>query len=92
MKGTKFNDYLAKKFEDNDFEVEFDKADQELDAAVALYHMREQLGLTQRELAKLSGKQQATIARIENGNLNPSIKTLRQIGQSVGKKIKIEYV
>lgn len=37
---------------------------------------REELGLTQRELAQKAGTTQAHIARIEQGDANPTLKTL----------------
>lgn len=40
---------------------------------------RLELGLTQAELAKLSGVSQAYIARIEKGDLDPKLSTLRRI-------------
>ncbi len=41
--------------------------------------LRRALGLTQKELAKLAGVSQSTIAKIENGNLMPSYEIARKI-------------
>ena len=49
-------------------------------------------GLTQSELAKKTGIAQADISRIENGNGNPSIKTLKRLAEGMGKYLKIEFV
>ncbi|MDN6502881.1 MAG: helix-turn-helix domain-containing protein, partial [Tetragenococcus koreensis] len=41
---------------------------------------------------KAVNKPQSTIARIENGNANPTIKTLEQIADSVGKQLTFSFV
>jgi transcriptional regulator with XRE-family HTH domain len=40
----------------------------------------------------LAGKPQSTIARIENGNMNASLKVLSEIAASVGRKLEIRFV
>jgi len=47
--------------------------------------------LTQSELAKKTGIRQSNISRIENGNCSPTIATLQQIADGVGKKLYIEF-
>jgi predicted transcriptional regulator len=49
---------------------------------------RLELGLTQAELARLSGVSQAYIARIEKGNLDPKLSTLRRILEVLGQRKK----
>jgi transcriptional regulator with XRE-family HTH domain len=51
--------------------------------------LREEEGLSQRELAKKVGKPQSTIARIENGSMNVTFNTLIEIVQALGKKMTI---
>ena len=68
------------------FKEEFDKELESLDIAVALMKFREELGLTQREVAEIVGKPQSTIARIENGNMNPSFNLLKEIVEKLGGK------
>lgn len=62
-----------------------------LDYAVTIMQLRESLGLTQEQFAKKVNKPQSTIARIENGNANPTIKTLDEIGHAVGKRLSISF-
>jgi predicted transcriptional regulator len=47
---------------------------------------RLELGLTQAELARMSGVSQAYIARIEKGNLDPKLSTLRRILEVLSQK------
>lgn len=44
-----------------------------------LQDLRKQVGLTQAELAKLVGISQSLVARIEKGQVNPSVSTLKRI-------------
>jgi transcriptional regulator with XRE-family HTH domain len=48
-------------------------------AAGLVLMARQQTGLSQRELAERAGVTQSEIARIENGNREPSIPTLQRI-------------
>ena len=50
------------------------------------------MGISQRELAQVSGTAQSTIVRIENGNLDLKLSTLQKIAQSVGKELEIRLV
>jgi DNA-binding XRE family transcriptional regulator len=77
---------------DPEFAREFQDECERLDIAVALMKLREQEGLTQQQLAERVHKPQSTIARIENGTLNPSYKVLRDIAHGVGKRLDIQFV
>lgn len=80
-----------KKAESATFAAEYEKESQRLDVAVALTQLREELGVSQRELAEKVGKPQSTIARIENGSMNPSLNVLYEIATKVGKELHVEF-
>ncbi|WP_097037814.1 helix-turn-helix domain-containing protein [Lactiplantibacillus plantarum] len=61
-----------------------------LDTAIALYHAREAVGLTQVELAERASTTQATIARIERGD-NVSFAKYAQIAHALGKRVKVSF-
>ncbi len=50
--------------------------------------MRREAGMSQQELAKLSGVSQAHIAKIENGKVDPRLSTVNKILFFLGKKKK----
>ena len=50
---------------------------------------RKELKLTQKNLEALSGVKQPMIAKIENGNVNPSLDSLLRVLVSMGKTIKV---
>ncbi|MCL2112158.1 MAG: helix-turn-helix domain-containing protein [Clostridiales bacterium] len=78
--------------EDPEFAEGFRREGEKLDVAVALMLLREQEGLTQRQLAEKAGKPQSTIARIENGNMNVSYRVLSEIAKAVGKQLEVRFV
>lgn len=53
---------------------------------------RNQLGITQKQLAEKSGVSQANISKIENGSYKPSISILKRIADGFGKRLVIEFV
>ena len=91
-KETTFNDYLNKQLKDPEFKREWETLDAEFSIVQALIDARESSGLTQSELAKKTGIAQGDISKIENGNGNPSIKTLKRLAQGMGKNLRIEFV
>lgn len=52
---------------------------------------RNEKHLTQKELSDRTGIAQGDISKIENGNANPSIKTLNRLAYALGKKLKVTF-
>ena len=52
--------------------------------------MREELGLTQAELAKLAGVSQPAIAQLESPDSNPTIDTLNRVSRAMGAQIDFQ--
>lgn len=46
-------------------------------------------GMTQKDVAEKLGTKQSAIARLESGNINPSIEFLQKIAQVMGYKLDI---
>ena len=53
---------------------------------------RESAEITQKELAKKTGIDQANISKIERGIANPSLSTLKRLAHGMGMQLKIEFV
>jgi len=53
---------------------------------------RENAEITQKELAKKTGINQANISKIERGMANPSLATLKRLAAGMGMQLKIEFV
>ena len=63
----------------------------EYQAILNLYETRIELGMTQKELAKLSGVRQSNISRIESGMCSPTIHTLSALALAMNKKLEIKF-
>ena len=81
---------IEEKQKDQDFAEAYDREGRKLETAVALYHAREEAGLTQAELAQKAHTTQSTIARIERGD-NVSFDKLDDIARALGKKLVVEF-
>lgn len=70
---------------DPEFKKELQKADARLDASLKLVKLREEEGLTQRELANRADVPKSTITKIETGQMNPTFKLMNKIVESTGR-------
>lgn len=50
-------------------------------------YYRAKLGLTQEDLARLSGVYRSHLAGIESGNLNPAVKTIEKIARALNVSV-----
>ena len=80
------------KTEEAEVRVESVETGAESPAIYALVDARRASGLTQKELAERTGIAQADISKVENGNANPSLRTLRRLAAGMGMELKLEFV
>ena len=57
-----------------------------------MLNSRIEKSLTQQQLSEITGIPQADISRLENGNANPSLRTLQRLAEGMGMKLKLEFV
>ena len=84
-------DYVNEKLKDPAFKAEYDALEDEFVIIQAIIDARKKSGLTQKELAARTGIAQADISKLENGNANPSLRTLKRLAAGMGMKIKLEF-
>ena len=89
---VKFDDFMKEQREDPGFKEEYDALEPEFAVMQAILRARVQAGLTQKQLADMTGISQADISRLERGTANPSIKTLQRVATALGRKVQIEFV
>lgn len=89
---TNFNDFLAEQMKDDEFRKEYEALEPEFTIMQAMIDARNAEGLTQKELSVRSGIAQGDISKLENGNANPSIRTLQRLATAMGKKLRIEFL
>ena len=63
-----------------------------LSAALQIRWLREDLGLTQEQLAKRVGVSQQQIAKLENPNANPCLATLEALAKGAGVALEVKLV
>jgi len=61
-------------------------------AWAVLQEARHRAGLTQHSLARLAGRPQSTIAKIERGRREPSLSTLTELVAAAGFELRIQLV
>ncbi len=87
-----FEKLLNKKMENPKFKAEWNRLEPEYQIVKAIVELRAEKNLSQKQLSELTGINQADISRIENGNANPSLRTLQRIAEGLGMKLKLEFV
>jgi len=73
-----------KLLKDEKFRKEYNRYDLAMEIGEMVIDARVKLGLTQKNLAKLVGTQQPSIARLENGSSLPSLSFLKKIADHLG--------
>ncbi|MCF8037822.1 MAG: helix-turn-helix domain-containing protein [Desulfohalobiaceae bacterium] len=69
--------------------AEYDRLGPEFRLASMLIEARSKAGLSQEALAERMGMKQASVARIESGRNNPSMRTLQRYAEATGHELKI---
>ena len=89
---TKFNDFLKEQLNDPLLRAEYEALEPEFTIIQAMIDARKSAGLTQKQLSEKTGIAQADISKLENGNANPSLRTLRRLASGLGMRLKVEFV
>ena len=89
---TNYKDFLNEQLQNKNFKKEYDALEAEFSIIQAILDARKASGLTQKDLADRTGIAQADISKLENGNANPSLKTLQRLADGMGMKLKLEFV
>ncbi|MGI9032521.1 MAG: helix-turn-helix domain-containing protein [Acidimicrobiales bacterium] len=70
----------------------YEKAGRAVRLAFEIRALREKKGLSQRELGERVGSTQSAIARLEAGNISPSLPTLDKIAHALGAELSLTIV
>lgn len=87
-----YRETLNECMKDPEFAVEWNALDPEFQIIKAMLDGRAAKNLTQKELSEITGINQADISKLENGNANPSLKTLERLAAGLGMRVKVEFV
>jgi len=89
---TSFEGFLKEQLEDPEFKAEYDALEPEFTIIQAIIDARRNSGVTQKQLSERTGIAQGDINKIENGEANPSLKTLKQLASGMDMKLKLEFL
>lgn len=83
---------IKKQMKNPKFREEMEKTELEYQIARAMMKARLEKNMTQTQVAKVAGIDQADVSRVENGIGNPKISTLRRIANSLGMEVRFDLV
>ena len=89
---TKFEGFLQEQLQDPELRKEYEALQPERAVVQAMIDARRRAQITQKELSERTGITQGDISKLENGNANPSIRTLQRLAEGMGMTLKIEFV
>ena len=89
--GKNFRETLNQQLKNPEFKEEWDELEPEYQIIKAMLSSRAEKSMTQKQLADITGISQADISRLENGNANPSLRTLVRLADGMGMKLKFIY-
>ena len=87
-----FEDYKKQQMQDPELVREYEAIQPEMNVIRAIVNARTSQNLTQNELAKRTGINQADISKLENGTRNPSVNLLKRLAEGMGMSLKIEFI
>ena len=90
--GKNFRETRNEQLKNPEFKKEWDELEPEYQIIKAMLDTRNEKAMTQKQLADITGIPQADISRLENGNANPSLRTLQRLADGMGMKLKREFV
>ncbi|NJC89279.1 MAG: helix-turn-helix transcriptional regulator [Desulfuromonas sp.] len=92
MNNTNFDQYLAEQLHDPAFAARFEHAGEAWDVALQIAALRQQAGLTQKELAKLLKTSQQQISRLESASYEGhSLSMLRRVAEVLHARVRVIF-
>ena len=72
--------------------AEYDALEPEYQLIRAMLSAREEKNISQQKPADITGIHRTDISKLENGNANPSLKTVKRLAEGLGKRLEIRFV
>jgi transcriptional regulator with XRE-family HTH domain len=92
MNKTNFDQYLEEQLQNPDFTARFEQAGEAWDVALQIANLRQQAGLSQKELAKLLKTSQQQISRLESASYEGhSLSMLRRVAKALHAKVRVVF-
>ena len=88
---SEWKEFLKEQLQNPEVRAEWDALEPEFAIIQAIINARKNTGLTQKQLSERTGIAQGDISRLENGNANPSLNTLKRLASAMGMNLKLEF-
>ena len=85
-----YKDIKAELLKDPEVKAEYDALEPRYQAIRQIIQARNDLHITQAELARRIGTTKSNISRLESGNYNPSLDMLTKIARALGKNLEVQ--
>jgi transcriptional regulator with XRE-family HTH domain len=82
--------HIEESMADAEFRSAWQETELEYQVARQIVALRLKRGLSQKELARRVGTTQSTIARIENGSQNLSLRTINRLARALGATVRLD--
>lgn len=87
-----FRSYLDTQMKNPEFQREWEESEPEYNLINAMIEARKAKHMTQKQLAERTGINQSDISKIETGNANPALSTLKRLADGMDMVLKVEFV
>ena len=85
-------DALAARMKDPGFKAEYEALEPEFAIVQAMIDARKKSGLTQQQISERTGIAQGDISKIEKGEANPSLRTLKRLAHGMDMRLRLEFL
>ncbi|MCL2703250.1 MAG: helix-turn-helix domain-containing protein [Defluviitaleaceae bacterium] len=89
---SEFRKHLNEQLKAPEFRAEYEALEPEFTIIQAMIDARRNNGLTQTQLAAKTGIDQSDISRIESGEANPSLSTLKRLADGMDMRLKLVFL
>lgn len=86
---TRFDDLKKELLKRDDVRAEYDALAEEFSLAEALLRARAEADMTQAQVAEKMKTSQSYVAKLESGQVSPSMKALQRYAEATGARLKI---
>lgn len=83
---------LAERMKEPVFRAEYEALEPEFAIVQAMIDARRKSGLTQQQLSARTGIAQGDISKIETGDANPSLNTLKRLATGMDMRLRLEFL
>jgi len=89
---SEWKEFLEEQLKDPEVRAEYNALEPEFAIIQAMIDARKSVGLTQKQLSERTGIAQSDISKLENGDANPSLKTLKRLASAMNMTLKVEFM